>query len=523
MVSNAFNSGYTIDSYNVLPVDVVGTNYVISSYTNLNTDRGSEVLVAGIHSDTNVTLFNDTDVLYETTLQPFDIFQYRSDRAQHIDLTGFRVQSSKNVFVVSGAAFIKIPSSEYGQDYIASELYPVEAMSTTFIVPPIPPKQLYMVRVQSDNPSKVTIFNDSSPFYPSPAPFYTNSSLTDYTFGSKPVVIIADEPVSVAQYGISSYQDTTGDPFMTLVPSIEQYVNDIKFSVPNQIYATESFVSVIVPKAHALELQMDSKSILMHGGSVTKLDVPAPFDNYTVLSFRTSPGFHRMNHVDDDVTFGVLVLGIGYELSLGFYPGYNLHGDCTRPVPTVPPVTTPRHGYHFGDGQWCYNCEDMTHIELCDTVKLCSNSQMCYVASEILSGRLVYRTGCLEKLTCQQISNTTSNICIECCQGSFCNFKGCGDKGLPDRSHRGPICFDCHQVLSPEECTTVTMCEPQQVCGIEEFPWAERSFYKMGCSNQLCDRLQRSTPLCKSCCNEDYCNYNCTTIHAAAGPNVLIG
>ncbi|KAL4219793.1 hypothetical protein ACF0H5_020205 [Mactra antiquata] len=535
MVTNAFNSGYSVDSYSILPVDNVGKNYTISSFDNTNTNRGSEVLVAGIYNNTHVKLLDGTRTVYSADLGQFDVFQYRKENT---DLTGFRIQSNEDVFVVAGASFIKIPVTYSEYDHIASELFPVDKWSNNYIVPPVIPKRHFLLRILPDSAAMVTISNDSN----SVTINSTRTNVKDYYFGTEPVAITTDRPIAVSQYGLSYSYDgsgqSRGDPFMSIVPSIDQYVKDLKFSVPDQVYFDKTYMTIIVPKVYANDLRMDSNVLVNTTKGVSKIDVPAPFDNYTILTFETTSGYHHIYHPSEDATFCVLVQGIGSRLGLGYYPGYNLNRECMKPKPTIqpsPPPTTMQttsalvYNNTGNHSVQCYHCEGMTHLELCNTVRTCSKNEICFVERQNLFGRIVYRSGCMDQDVCSRQQRNTSDLCVQCCHGDYCNSKGCGENGLPDRNHRGPVCFDCPHVFSPEECSAVTMCGRYQVCGIEEFPWGDHSHFKLGCSNEMCDPLKRSilhrqdrsVPVCKACCNEDYCNTNCTI--NKNGPNIIIG
>ncbi|XP_053380356.1 uncharacterized protein LOC128548859 isoform X2 [Mercenaria mercenaria] len=69
------------------------------------------------------------------------------------------------------------------------------------------------------------------------------------------------------------------------------------------------------------------------------------------------------------------------------------------------------------------------------------------------------------------------------------------------------------------------------VCRIEEYKWFDHSHFKLGCGHGLCDPVsrmgshvfKRSTPVCQSCCTEDYCNRNCTTSSQGQTGSVIVG
>lgn len=318
LVSNAFNSRNSIDNYNVLPVNSVGTDYFISAFSNNNDDdRSSEIMVAGIHNNTIVTLYDGSRVVYTTRINPFQVLQYR--RLSE-DLIGYRLKSDKGIFVTAGAAFVRIPDNYFTSDYIASELYPVNSWSKSFIVPPILPRRLFFLRLMSDNSTNIDVRNGSKFFS-------IASSTTEIEFGTLPVSITAESPIMVSQFGTSGgFDNTRGDPFMTIVPPIDHYINDVKFTVPYETYGDKPYITIIIPTIYSAALRMDSSNLFSIVKNITQLPVPAPFANYTVLTFPATSGFHRIYHSIEDARFCVLVLGTGYELTYGFYPGFNLNG-----------------------------------------------------------------------------------------------------------------------------------------------------------------------------------------------------
>ncbi|XP_060587120.1 uncharacterized protein LOC132742673 [Ruditapes philippinarum] len=183
-------------------------------------------------------------------------------------------------------------------------------------------------------------------------------------------------------------------------------------------------------------------------------------------------------------------------------------------------------------GPTCYNCDDLTHIGLCDTVHRCNTNEICFIERFEQSGRMRYIAGCIEEKTCylkRNDSNGSEDLCFDCCHGNFCNNKGCDENDIPDRQNRGPICFDCEHVRSPAECEHITPCESHQSCSVEEYKWFGSTHFKLGCGHGSCGfesdegivSLKRATPICHSCCTEDYCNKNCTT-HEHGG-SIIIG
>ncbi|XP_052247422.1 fibropellin-1-like isoform X2 [Dreissena polymorpha] len=135
----------------------------------------------------------------------------------------------------------------------------------------------------------------------------------------------------------------------------------------------------------------------------------------------------------------------------------------------------------------CYSCEDMSKLDLCDTIKQCSANEVCIVQRS----QLKFRSGCVNISVCLPTIHSTDDHCSECCFGNLCNGRGCGDSGMVARNERGPICLDCNHVQTIDQCTTVRPCK------------------KYECS-PIGSSRKRSVPRCKSCCDQDFCNNNCT-------------
>ncbi|KAH3815577.1 hypothetical protein DPMN_144105 [Dreissena polymorpha] len=80
----------------------------------------------------------------------------------------------------------------------------------------------------------------------------------------------------------------------------------------------------------------------------------------------------------------------------------------------------------------CYSCDDMSHLELCDTVTKYGDREVCVVERT----NAKYRSGCANSSICSMSYPSSSN-CAECCNNDYCNGRGCGDEGLVSRQERG--------------------------------------------------------------------------------------
>ena len=313
LVTNAFNSGNNIDSYNILPVSNLGNDYIISSYKTRDSTRGSEILVAAASNNTRVTLKNDTSIIKSVVLDEFEIFQYL---CSYCDLTGYLVTSNKKVYIVSGSTYTGIPSGS--GEYIASEMFPVSSLSNNYIVPPVLPKSAFMIRVVSNSSDNVSIANSTRT--------YTLTSTTEgQYFGTEVVVVTAKHPFSLTQYGVNyGYDSINGAPFMAVVPGVDQYINDYIFTVPQGYYGVTYYAAIIIPDIGVSGLVLDGRSLQSYTTKTVK--VPPPYEHYSIFTFQINEGYHHFYHPTKSLKYGVFIYGHGSDLSSGFYAGYGLNG-----------------------------------------------------------------------------------------------------------------------------------------------------------------------------------------------------
>ncbi|XP_053408477.1 protein draper-like [Mercenaria mercenaria] len=188
-------------------------------------------------------------------------------------------------------------------------------------------------------------------------------------------------------------------------------------------------------------------------------------------------------------------------------------GNCSRGC--APGYKGPQCDKDLESQKMCYECDNMSSPQYCDSVANCQASETCFIESHKAAHGKKFRSGCMDEKKCRMLeSANTTSVCVECCYNSMCNNRGCGNSDFPSREHRGPMCFGCLHTGDPKTCDTVSMCTPNQVCSIEKFQWGEGFHYKQGCANKVCNSLsyhKRSIPLCHSCCEDDYCNRNCTS------------
>ena len=171
-------------------------------------------------------------------------------------------------------------------------------------------------------------------------------------------------------------------------------------------------------------------------------------------------------------------------------------------------------------GIHCFACTDISSLRYCDRIQRCNKDEMCYVSqSRRQDGRVRYNSGCISNQICSSTtSNNTGSSCFRCCSKDYCNQAGCGDSGFEERNKRGPLCLDCSNVGNTEDCDTVKLCASNQACHVSESALGQNiRVYNFGCKSKFScafelkrSTIERSAALCTSCCDDDFCNRNCT-------------
>ncbi|XP_052817216.1 macrophage mannose receptor 1-like [Mya arenaria] len=177
----------------------------------------------------------------------------------------------------------------------------------------------------------------------------------------------------------------------------------------------------------------------------------------------------------------------------------------------------------------CFDCRNILSLSECDRITTCGSGEVCHVEQYISeSGLVLYNTGCLSNLQCQPstkggqpLQNTFRSghnvtICTECCNLSFCNDAGCGQTSL-SMTERGPYCFTCDGIESPDECRRVKRCQVDEHCMLYSKPHIQGipsppSYTGLCDTESACQALRDvnvHTECPAFCCPDDFCNDRC--------------
>jgi hypothetical protein len=340
---------YTTDGCLALPTAMLGTNYIVLAYQNSpswydpeHIVGGTEFAVVATEDDTSVTITPSvtTDsriagVPYEIILQKGETYRLMNFDGPDADFTGTTIQSDKPVAVFGGHACALIPPSVPAGDHLFEQLPPMDTWGRHFVTMPL------ATRTKGDTfrflaaangtrlaiNGKIVASLDCGQFY---------EQIID-----SPAEILASQPILVAQYANGSdFDNTTGDPFMMLVPPFEQFGGDYILSTAQGIIIYDN------PPREVYTNNYVNLTVRTNGvGTILLDDVPVPVGcfqligdgGYAGAQVPVNPGAH---HLSAPVPFGACVYGWAPYESYAFIGGFYSESaepdtklELTQPTP----------------------------------------------------------------------------------------------------------------------------------------------------------------------------------------------
>lgn len=287
---------YTTDASLILPDQVLSKEYYAAGYYSTYPDEFS---VIAIEDGTTVHAILPNSTTLDVNLSKGQTYQYQ----QSANLTGTHITSNKNIAVMSGNQCANIPGSGYyACDHIEEQMLPVNTWEKTFITVPLKTRLYgdtfrFVAAVDGTQISKdgtVIATLNAGQFYET---IITSSSY-----------ITATQPIMALQYSNgTTYDDVTSDPFMTLIPAINQFDTRHIINTPNGF---TNYINIVVPTANI-------GSIIMDGTAISSSNFTPVSGNsaYSTAQLSITEGSHVLT---SSVPFGLVGYGFADADSYGY-------------------------------------------------------------------------------------------------------------------------------------------------------------------------------------------------------------
>ncbi len=321
------------DAYLGLPVDSLGIEYLILSYSNGGVQSGTQFAIVAVEDGTAVTITPSASVGARTVGVPYNIllnegqcYQLRDDVSTTTDLTGTIISSDKNIAVFGSHSCAHIPLPEFGCNYIVEQLPPVKYWGTEFLSAPLATRlngDAFRLLASQDNTNiningaLVVTLNRGE---------YYEQVITTSTH------IVSDEPILVAQYShCSTYDGITGDPSMMNITPINQYTSNYITSNLDMTWFDPNFVNIMASASSVGSIMLDSVPI--PAGDFT----PIGASGYYSAQVSVTAGEHIFSGPE---AFGAFVYGFDNADAYSYPAGLIVPTPTITPTYTASPVNT---------------------------------------------------------------------------------------------------------------------------------------------------------------------------------------
>ncbi|XP_078613391.1 IgGFc-binding protein-like [Branchiostoma floridae x Branchiostoma japonicum] len=314
----------TTDGFLGLPVDVLGNEYFVASYTPLSS---SEFGIFGTEHNTNVeiTVKGTTQyqgVTYSTgsvvrlVLNKFEAVQFQGSGSS--DLTGTHVTSSKPIALMSGNRCVYVPHEIRACDHIVEQIPPVDTWGQRFVTVPLAVRRggdIFRIVAARDG-TQVNV-TGHAPRVLHSGRFWEMDVRSD-VYQS----ITSSKPIMVLQYSKGQDSDNINtDPFMMYLPPTEQFAADYTFATVDAVGSVyTSYINIVIKTTEKAGLSYDGHPL---PSSTRWVQIPGTDLSAAQLHI-TSTGTHKIKHTSAIVTFSLFYYGFSSYDSVGFPGGLRL-------------------------------------------------------------------------------------------------------------------------------------------------------------------------------------------------------
>lgn len=313
----------TAGSTATIPIHKLSTKYIVISTA---TSRKSQLAVAAIKDNTTISVTfkmerNLSLKIENNTFYRGDVFSFSLDCfetyeiAHSTDLTGTVIESSYPIAAFSGNDCNQIDGIGFC-DHLITQLPPTGFVDNMYIVPPNNDDRDTIIRITAIEKSDIFYLIGTA-----------NKSLSLYKSNSFDIQISSNQlcyiesttPVVVTGIGLASKQVLNlGDPSMTIIPGINQYLNYYKIVIPNGY--VNSFVSVMIVE-FSLDFFRINSTVINICDIMFEKNVLAGNITYNVRTIRVAEGVLTARTLDGE-KFGMIFLGVhiakAYSFSVNF-------------------------------------------------------------------------------------------------------------------------------------------------------------------------------------------------------------
>ncbi len=351
---------YTTDGFLGLPVDILGTSYLVMTYVGFN----PELAIVSPYDNNLITITPVVGSIVNINLNQGETYQYSNGG----DLTGSIVASTLPVAVFSGNDCANIPAGYSACDHICEQIPPVSTWGTTFVTKTLEGRingdtWRFMA---SQNGTQVMVNGAATGPVLNFGDFY-ETILTTNSFVS------ANKPILAVQFSNSQTWDgVLADPFMMVIPPYQQFLDSYGFSTPVSGFSTNYFNSAV---------ETSGVSGMLLDGSTLSPAAYGPIGATGYSSAGFSVAINTSHNIDNSggSPSGLYLYGFGSYDSYGYPGGLSLLSINTGSGPVITIEETTLN----------YFCTSLSSGVSLDISALITDSEAPFVQSATLYYRTV--------------------------------------------------------------------------------------------------------------------------------------
>ena len=340
---------YSADAAVIYPVETLGTEYfAMCYYPNIDprnpetgSGRNSEFLIVATENQTTIKItpskvtdqLRPKDSTFIVVMNKGEVFQVQSEnllgtgKSGQGDLTGSHIIADKPVAFYSGALATTIPNANCCWDHLFEQIPPVHSLGRKYFTVPLKTRDHDIYRVLATENNTTVRVSDEPFFYLNRGEFKEFELYQD-----SPKQIISDKPILVTQFSLSQNTDSiftagNGDPFMLVLNSVQQSINEVNFVNFQSplIPADSTYIGIKKHFVNIVALSTDVPGIQLDGVSFQSEFNQFAGSDYSFAQIETGPGTHRLVNVNGTNGFLAYVYGFGKWESYGYGSGFNVN------------------------------------------------------------------------------------------------------------------------------------------------------------------------------------------------------
>lgn len=347
VVYGANEAQYTTDTFLALPAhetDSATYKYVGAMHPGphgdaliamVATSDGTQLDITPTQSTTIGTVYTNSGRSTRLFLQLGETLLVRHSE----DLTGTTVVSNKPITFIAGHQCTNVPVGTCCCDVIVEQLPPVENWGNRFATAPLVRRQRYdrfrIVAGEADTTIRVMCTNSAGAAGYQTAITLSENAHRDVDIPSTDFCYIeGDKKILLLQFSVGQLVDNVvSDPFMTMVPPIDQYSNSYTLAtVPSVVQSYDHFLSIFIqaPFFQPAEIFLNDQSLLNRGTSFVEIKRLGDQTEVYAARISVAEGSQSLYHSNPLARIGVLAYGFGSYNSYGYPGGLRLRdiGGC---------------------------------------------------------------------------------------------------------------------------------------------------------------------------------------------------